>query len=141
MNDNKHENYELLNLIGYGLAKFSIDFVKELPGREISNIGLYKDELEKYIKLYDRDFRLILVKNNDDEIDAIKWSGEITNKAFGIKLKTTRGILYMKSCWKWDQENNRILPINPTGIDNEIIPVHPSGDSRILLKQYKPYEK
>lgn len=29
MNDNKHENYELLNLIGYGLAKFSMDFVKE----------------------------------------------------------------------------------------------------------------
>jgi len=28
MNDNKHENYELLNLIGYGLAKFSMDFVK-----------------------------------------------------------------------------------------------------------------
>jgi hypothetical protein len=29
MNDNKHENYELLNLIGYGLAKFNMDFVKE----------------------------------------------------------------------------------------------------------------
>lgn len=29
MSDNKHENYELLNLIGYGLAKFDIDFVKE----------------------------------------------------------------------------------------------------------------
>lgn len=25
----KHENYEILNLIGYGLAKFDIDFVKE----------------------------------------------------------------------------------------------------------------
>lgn len=29
MNDNKHENYELLNLIGYGLAKFNMDFVKK----------------------------------------------------------------------------------------------------------------
>ena len=29
MSDNKHENYELLNLIGYGLAKFDMDFVKE----------------------------------------------------------------------------------------------------------------
>jgi hypothetical protein len=29
MNDNKHENYELLNLIGYGLAKFDMNFVKE----------------------------------------------------------------------------------------------------------------
>lgn len=29
MSDGKHENYELLNLIGYGLAKFNMDFVKE----------------------------------------------------------------------------------------------------------------
>jgi hypothetical protein len=29
MNKSKHENYELLNLIGYGLAKFDMGFVKE----------------------------------------------------------------------------------------------------------------
>ena len=29
MNKNKHENYELLNLIGYGLAKFGMEFVKK----------------------------------------------------------------------------------------------------------------
>lgn len=29
MSDNKHENYEILNMIGYGLAKFGLDFVKE----------------------------------------------------------------------------------------------------------------
>lgn len=29
MPDNKHENYEILNLIGYGLAKFSMDFVNQ----------------------------------------------------------------------------------------------------------------
>jgi len=29
MPDNKHENYEILNLIGYGLAKFDMDFVKQ----------------------------------------------------------------------------------------------------------------
>lgn len=28
-NNNKHENYEILNLIGYGLAKFDMDFVRE----------------------------------------------------------------------------------------------------------------
>ncbi|MEH2276872.1 MAG: hypothetical protein V7K40_19310 [Nostoc sp.] len=28
-NTNKHENYEILNLIGYGLAKFDMDFVRE----------------------------------------------------------------------------------------------------------------
>lgn len=29
MSANKHENYEILNLIGYGLAKFDMDFVKQ----------------------------------------------------------------------------------------------------------------
>ncbi len=29
MSDNKHENYEILNLIGYGLAKFDMSFVKQ----------------------------------------------------------------------------------------------------------------
>ena len=29
MKDTKHENYELLNLIGYGLAKFNMSFVKQ----------------------------------------------------------------------------------------------------------------
>jgi hypothetical protein len=28
MSDNRHENYEILNLLGYGLAKFDSDFVK-----------------------------------------------------------------------------------------------------------------
>lgn len=28
MTDNRHQNYEILNLIGYGLAKFDIDFVR-----------------------------------------------------------------------------------------------------------------
>lgn len=29
MPDNKHKNYELLNLIGYGLAKFNLAFITE----------------------------------------------------------------------------------------------------------------
>lgn len=29
MTDNRHENYEILNLIGYGLAKFDMGFVRE----------------------------------------------------------------------------------------------------------------
>ena len=28
MSDSRHENYEILNLIGYGLAKFNLDFVR-----------------------------------------------------------------------------------------------------------------
>ena len=35
MNDlsNKHEHYELLNLLGYGLAKFNNDFIKQFNCR------------------------------------------------------------------------------------------------------------
>ncbi|PQJ79430.1 DUF3883 domain-containing protein [Polaribacter porphyrae] len=29
MKENKHENYEILNLLGYGLSKFDNDFIKE----------------------------------------------------------------------------------------------------------------
>ena len=32
MSDNKHKNYEILNLIGYGLAKFNMEFVSQLQG-------------------------------------------------------------------------------------------------------------
>jgi len=28
MSDNRHENHEILNLIGYGLTKFDLDFVQ-----------------------------------------------------------------------------------------------------------------
>lgn len=36
MSDNKHKNYEALNLIGYGLAKFSMDFVREFGAKSKS---------------------------------------------------------------------------------------------------------
>ncbi len=36
MSDNKHKNYEVLNLIGYGLAKFNDDFVKEFGAKSKS---------------------------------------------------------------------------------------------------------
>ena len=29
MGENRHQNYEILNLLGYGLAKFNIDFVRK----------------------------------------------------------------------------------------------------------------
>lgn len=116
-----------------------VEFLKVLPGKQLSTEMTNITELENYIKLYEKEIRMILVKSQNEEIDVIKWCGEITNKAFGIKLKKKK-VLHMKSRWKWDKENNRILPINPDGGD-EIIPPHPSGDSRILLKQYRPNER
>ena len=38
--DNKHENYEILNLIGYGLSKFNDDFIKEFGFK--TKISFYK---------------------------------------------------------------------------------------------------
>ncbi|MCB4235161.1 hypothetical protein LDL59_08760 [Kaistella anthropi] len=46
---NKHENYEILNLLGYGLAKFDNEFIKQF-GFETKNsflIILLKLELLK----------------------------------------------------------------------------------------------
>ncbi len=40
MRDNKHRNYEILNLIGYGLAKFDAEFSKQLGFR--TKQALYK---------------------------------------------------------------------------------------------------
>ena len=37
MSDTKHENYEILNLIGYGLAKFDMNFVKQFGVYPICN--------------------------------------------------------------------------------------------------------
>lgn len=36
MSDKKHENYEILNLIGYGLAKFDMDFVNLFRSSRLS---------------------------------------------------------------------------------------------------------
>jgi hypothetical protein len=40
-NTNKHENYEILNLIGYGLAKFDLDFVREFGFKNKQEFFLY----------------------------------------------------------------------------------------------------
>lgn len=48
---NKHENYEILNLIGYGLAKFNNDFIKQFGFKTktsfyeyIMNLGIVETE-------------------------------------------------------------------------------------------------
>ena len=47
MSDNRHKNYELLNLLGYGLAKFNMDFVRELGFKTKST--LYESLVKKGI--------------------------------------------------------------------------------------------
>jgi hypothetical protein len=46
MNENKHENYELLNLMGYGLAKFGMEFVKEFRFKTKTSFYQYTVELK-----------------------------------------------------------------------------------------------
>lgn len=46
MNENRHENYELLNLMGYGLAKFGMEFVKEFRFKTKTAFYQYVVELK-----------------------------------------------------------------------------------------------
>ena len=39
MVDNKHENYEILNLIGYGLAKFDMNLVRQFGYQTKTELG------------------------------------------------------------------------------------------------------
>lgn len=39
MSESKHKNYEILNLIGYGLAKFNNDFTREFSLRTVEKGG------------------------------------------------------------------------------------------------------
>ena len=68
MNDNKHENYELLNLVGYGLAKFSMDFVKEFGFK--TKIAFYRHIVE--LKIAETTGT---VKNRQDLFDPFFDSG------------------------------------------------------------------
>lgn len=45
MSDNKHENYEILNLIGYGLAKFGQDFVTKFGFK--TKTAFYQDLVDR----------------------------------------------------------------------------------------------
>lgn len=62
MSDNKHENYEILNLIGYGLAKFNMDFVNQFG---------YQTKTEFYNELVNRGVGETVgtIKNRQDLFD------------------------------------------------------------------------
>ncbi len=62
MPDNKHENYEILNLIGYGLAKFDMDFVKQFG---------YKAKNDFYQEMVNREVGETVgtIKNRQDLFD------------------------------------------------------------------------
>lgn len=62
MSDNKHENYEILNLIGYGLAKFDMDFVEQFG---------YKTKTDFYEEIVRRGVgeTIGVIKNRQDLFD------------------------------------------------------------------------
>lgn len=62
MSDNKHENYEILNLIGYGLAKFDTNFVEQFG---------YKTKTEFYEEIVRRGVGETVgtIKNRQDLFD------------------------------------------------------------------------
>lgn len=68
MNESKHENYELLNLIGYGLAKFDMEFVEEFNLK--TKTAFYKYIVE--LKIAES---IGTVKNRQDLFDPFFDSG------------------------------------------------------------------
>jgi hypothetical protein len=68
MSDNRHENYELLNLLGYGLAKFNMDFVREFGFKT-------KTAFYEYIVLLKVADTTGVVKNRQDLFDPFFDSG------------------------------------------------------------------
>jgi hypothetical protein len=59
---NRHENYEILNLIGYGLSKFNNDFIKEF--KFVTKSDFYKFCVEKGIAQ-----KVGVIKNRMDLFD------------------------------------------------------------------------
>lgn len=105
---------QILNIIGCN------DFLETLSGKILSSD--FGHTLLNYLQTNEEQIRMILVKSKYDDIDALAWSSELTNKAFAIEIKKRRNIIYMKSCWEWDKINNRILPINPNGMGAKTFP-------------------
>lgn len=62
MSENKHENYEILNLVGYGLAKFDMDFVKQFG---------YQTKTDFYQEMVNRGVgeTIGVIKNRQDLFD------------------------------------------------------------------------
>lgn len=123
MPDNRHENYEILNLIGYGLAKFNMDFVNQFGFNTKTAfykylIGLGVGETESTFKmrqdLLDPFFdngrvgfasRGNTYKHRKTFIDSLFGSYDVKNYADIVKL-------YLKNSFKIeDLKPNEISPI------------------------------
>lgn len=74
-NGNKHENYDILNLLGYGLAKFNNEFIEQFGFKTKSSFFKYFVELG----IVETDS---VVKNRMDLFDPFL---EIKEKAGGKK--------------------------------------------------------
>ena len=72
MNDlsNKHEHYELLNLLGYGLAKFNNDFIKQFNCRT-------KEQFYQYFVDFGIAKTKSVVKNRQDLFDPYFDNGRL----------------------------------------------------------------
>jgi hypothetical protein len=68
MSGNKHKNYELLNLIGYGLAKFNNDFINEFGAKS-------KSEFYEIFRKNGIVDTISTVKNRQDLFDAFFDNG------------------------------------------------------------------
>ncbi|HBC88031.1 MAG TPA: hypothetical protein DCZ94_13855 [Lentisphaeria bacterium] len=135
MNNGKHENYEILNLIGYGLAKFGMCFFKEFGVRTKKAFYQYIVELKiaetpgtvkNRQDLFDPFFdsgrkgwwqkgnayihRKILIDSLFGNLDAVQYSGIVKiyiEGKFGVILKPTAVSPVTKSRFKQLQETGK----------------------------------
>lgn len=140
MSDNKHENYEILNLIGYGLAKFDMtfvkqfgyktkaDFYKEMVNRGVGEtVGTIKNRQDLFDPFFPNERKGWWQKGNayihrKHLIDSLFGEYDVKNYADIVKLylKTNFKIEYLKTTEASPIINSKFKQLQLTGQEAEL---------------------
>ncbi len=97
-----------------------IDFLEALPLRLLKND--FKHQLQNYLEENKNNLESLVEKSEDMNI--IQYASKILYTAFGIKIKTSDGNLYLKSIWIWDRVYKRILPKLSNVANTKLLPLY-----------------
>ncbi len=151
MSGNKHENYEILNLIGYGLAKFDMEFVRNfgfetksafyqniVQSRIAETVGTVKNRQDLFDPFFDNDrkgwwqkgdayiHRKVFIDSLFGEYDAKIFADlvklYIENKFDVTDLKPTAASPIIKSKFRQLQETGREAELYFIGNYHQIEP-------------------
>ena len=103
----------ILRLIG------CVNFLDSLPWKQLSND--IEPKLQEYIHSHHDDISMIV--SDIKCLTPIECASEVLFNTFGIKIRNSKGVPYIKSIWIWDKVHNRILPKTSDGKDNRLLPV------------------